>query len=51
MKHALDGLVAAEIIVDDDPSHVTGIDVTYERVRHRSEVGIIITVRPDTKLV
>ena len=49
MKHALDGLVAAEIIVDDDPSHVTGIDVTYERVRHRSEVGIMITVRPDTK--
>jgi len=51
MKHALDGLVAAEIIVDDDPSHVTGIDVTYERVRHRSEVGIMITVRPDTKHV
>jgi hypothetical protein len=46
MKPALDGLVKAGVLVDDGPSHLKGIEVSYERVPHRSQRSITITVEP-----
>tara|TARA_Y100000310_G_scaffold332169_1_gene407239 strand:+ start:898 stop:1290 length:393 start_codon:yes stop_codon:yes gene_type:complete len=48
MKPALDEIVAAGILEDDGPGHVKRIEVTYERVKHRAETGVRITVSPVT---
>ena len=44
MKPALDALVHTGIIVDDAPGHLHGIEVTYERVKHRNETGVRIEI-------
>ena len=46
LKPALDEIVRAGILVDDGPEHVKRIDVTYERVPHRHQAGVRITVSP-----
>jgi Holliday junction resolvase RusA-like endonuclease len=46
MKPGLDALVHADVLVDDSPEHVVSIEVSYERVRRRSEAGVRITVSP-----
>jgi len=44
MKPALDGIVRAGVIVDDGPEHVTILPVTNERVAHRPQARVEITV-------
>jgi len=46
LKPALDQIVEAGILADDGPEHVKRIDVTYERVPHRHQAGVRITVSP-----
>ena len=45
MKPALDGIVRAGVIVDDGPEYVTILPVTNERVAHRPQARVEITVR------
>jgi len=46
LKPALDEIVRAGILVDDGPEHVQAINVSYERVAHRHQAGVRITVSP-----
>jgi|TARA_Y100000310_G_scaffold213313_1_gene214250 Holliday junction resolvase RusA-like endonuclease len=47
MKAALDSLVFVGIMPDDGPEHVTILPVTYERVAHRPQAKVEITVTED----
>lgn len=44
MKGALDGLVDAGIVIDDSPDHIELGEPIYERVPHRTDVGVTIEV-------
>lgn len=47
MKAALDEVVAKRVVWDDNPRHVTGIQVEYVRVKHRGEVKLVMEVIDD----
>jgi len=42
----IDGLVDAEILADDDPSHVIRYDMRHVKVAHRWEAKVAITIKP-----
>jgi len=46
LKAAEDQIVREGVVTDDSPDHVLGHDVTYERVSHRNETGISISIMP-----
>ena len=42
----IDGMVEAGVVVDDSPQHVVGYSLAFERVAHRNEARVEVTMAP-----
>jgi hypothetical protein len=42
----IDGMVAAGVVVDDSPRHVVGYRLWFERVAHRVDARVVVTMAP-----
>ena len=40
------GMVEAGVVVDDSPQHVVGYSLAFERVAHRNEARVEVTMAP-----
>ena len=45
MKYAVDGMVAAGVVPDDNPYHIAGYDVEYEKVPHRTDIKLVMEIK------